>query len=176
MANSPQGWQYPRPPGPVVPGSMARSMRPTAMRQAVSLMYAGAAVGAVVGIVSGLTTHNITFYSLTSSNTTTVHHASSLVSGIIEGSIEGGLWLWMAWKTGAGRNWARVLSSVFFGFMCLQFIGSILFLARSSSTAFAIIILVEWGVGLAAYIQLWRRESGEFFALAKQARLASQWR
>jgi hypothetical protein len=35
------------------------------------------------------------------------------------------------------------------------------------------VILVEWGVGLAALIQLWQRESSEFFAFAKRARLAS---
>jgi hypothetical protein len=48
MANSQQGWQYPQPPaypqGPVVPGSMAQSTRPAAMRRAVSLMYVGAAL------------------------------------------------------------------------------------------------------------------------------------
>jgi hypothetical protein len=138
-------------------------------------MYAGAAIAVVSGIVEGLTTHNVTFYtySSTSPGTTTVHDASSLASGIITGIISGGLWLWMAWKTGAGRNWARVLSSVFFGFMCLQFIGGIASLAGSGDTALAFITtLVEWGVGLAALIQLWQRESGDFFAFAKQAKLA----
>ena len=35
-----------------------------------------------------------------------------------------------------------------------------------------VLTLVEWGVGLAALIYLWKRESSEFFGLAKQARLA----
>jgi hypothetical protein len=175
MTDSPQGWQYSQlptyPQGPVAPGPMAQSTRPTAMRRAVSLMYVGAVVGVVSGIVNSLTTHNVTFYtySSTSPNTATVHNASSLTGGIIVGIIYAGLWLWMAWKTGAGRNWARVLSSVFFGFMCLQFIGGIF--TTHAVLAF-IVTLVEWGVGLAAVIQLWQRESSEFFAFAKHAKLA----
>jgi hypothetical protein len=66
------------------------------------------------------------------------------------------------------------MSSVFFGLVCLQFIGGIASLAGSGDTALAfIVILVEWGVGLAALIQLWQRESSEFFAFAKHAKLAA---
>jgi hypothetical protein len=137
-------------------------------------MYAGAAVGVVYGIVASLTTHNAMLYTYSSSsNTTTVHDASSLAAGIFEGVVLGVLWLWMAWKTGAGRNWARVLSSVFFGFACLQLIGGLASLPGSGGTVLAfIVLLVEWGAGLAALIQLWQRESSEFFAFAKQAKLA----
>jgi hypothetical protein len=80
----------------------------------------------------------------------------------------------MAWKTGAGRDWARVVSSVFFGFASLQLILSIALFARPGHTLPGFIAsLVEWGVGLAALIQLWQRESSEFFAFAKQAKLAN---
>src|SRR5215472_9615927 len=176
MANYPQ---YPQPPmypqGPMPPGPVAQPTRPAAMRRAVSLMYAGAALGVVNAIVGALVAHTITFYTYsgTSPNTTTVHNASSVVSGVIAAIISGGLWLWMAWKTGAGRNWARVLSAVFFGFMCLQLIAGFISLAGSSGNALAFIVtLAEWGVGLAAIIALWARESNEFFAFAKQAKLA----
>jgi hypothetical protein len=178
MTNSPQDWQYPQPPtypqGPVTPGSMAQPAQPTAMRRAVPFMYAGAVVGVVTSIVNSLTTHNVTFYtySSTSPNTATVHSASSLAAGIIAGIIVGGLWLWMAWKTGAGRDWARVLSTVFFGFMSLQLIGGLISLGDSDKPVLAFIFtLAEWGVGLAALIQLWQRESSEFFESAKQAKL-----
>jgi hypothetical protein len=171
MANFPQGPQYPQPPMYPPPGPMAQPTRPTAMQRAVSLMYAGAAVALVTGIVAGLTTHNITFdvYSSTSSNTATVHNANTLVPAIIGGIIDGGLWLWMAWKTGAGRNWARVLSCVFFGFGCLQLIGGLISLAHSGTVLYSILLLIQWGVGLAAIIQLWKRESSGFFAFAKMA-------
>jgi hypothetical protein len=150
-------------------------MLPTSMRRAVSLMYVGAVVAIVKGIADGLTTHNVEIftYSSTSANAATVHYSSSLIAGIFEGIVVGGLWLWMAWKTGAGRNWARVLSSVFFGFACLQLIGGISSLRGSGDTVPAFIaLLIEWGVGLAVIIQLWQRESGEFFAFAKQAKPA----
>jgi hypothetical protein len=179
MANSPSGWQYPQPPGypqgPMAPGSVALPPRPAALRRAVSLMYAGAAVAIATGIVDGLTTHNVTFYvyKSTSPNTATVHDASSLVSGLISGIIAAGLWLWMAWKTGAGRNWARVLSTVFFGFACLQLIGGIAGAAGPDHTVLAFVfLLAEWAVGLTALIAVWKRESSDFFAFAKQARLA----
>lgn len=177
MANYPQGWQHPELPpyrqGPVSPGSTAPTL-PTAMRRGVSVMYAGAAVGVIDGIVDGLTKHSVVFYtySSTSSNTAAVHYSSFLVGGIIQGIICAGLWLWMAWKTGAARNWARVLSSVFFGFLCLQFIGGMASLAGSGDSIPAfIVMLVEWAVGLAALIHLWQRESSEFFASAKYAKV-----
>jgi hypothetical protein len=180
MAYSPQGSQHPQlpgyPQGPVPPDSIARPSWPAAMRRAVSLIYAGSAVGFIDAIVSSLTTHNVMFYTYSSKSpsTATVHHASSLVAGIISGLIAAGLWLWMAWKTGAGRNWARVLSSIFFGLLSLEFIAGLASLSGSGDTLPAfIVVLVEWGVGLAAIIQLWQRESSDFFALARQAKLAA---
>jgi hypothetical protein len=179
MADYQQGWQGPQPPmypqGPVRPGSRVRPARPPAMRRAVSLMYLGAVLGLAGGIVDGLTTKIVTFYSYTStSNTTTVHGTTSLSAGILVGIIVAALWLWMAWKTGSGRGWARVMSSVFFGFACLQLIGRISPLTRSGGTVPSfIVLLVEWGVGLAALSLLWRRESSEFFASARQAKQAA---
>jgi hypothetical protein len=189
MADSPQGEQYPQrpayPQGLARPSSTAQPTRPAAMRRAMFLMYAGAAVG-VVGASAGALTRTTAVYSQTStsisSNTSTVHYTSapvfhsfaSLVEGIITGVILGGLWLWMAWKTGAGRDWARALSSVFFGFACLQFVWSIVCLARPiDAVPLFIFSLAEWGFGLAALIQLWQREFSEFFAFAKQAKLAN---
>jgi hypothetical protein len=135
---------------------MGQPAQPTAMRQAVVLMYVGAAVGFIDGIVGGLVAHDVSFYAYdaTSPGSVAVHNASSLAAGIIGGIITGGLWLWMAWKTGAGRNWARVLSTIFFGIMCLQFLGSIASLGSGGAAIVFLIVLAEWGVGLAALIQL----------------------
>ena len=180
MSDSPQGWQYPPMPayqqGQAAPGAAPRPPRPPAMQRAVRLIYAGAAVALISGIVSGLTTHNITFYttSPSSTSTATVHDSSSLAAGLAEGIITGLLWLWMAWKTGSGRSWARVLSSVFFGFACLGLIGDIVSVATSHAFLAFIVSLVSWGVGLAALLQLWKRESSDFFAYAKQAKQGYQ--
>jgi hypothetical protein len=176
MSDSPQGWQYPQlpsyPQGQGVPGAVARNMRPPAMRRAVQLMYAGAAVALIAGIVDGLTTHNVTFYTYNSAsrNTATVHGSSSLAAGIVEGVLIGLLWLWMSWKTGTGRGWARVLSTVFFCFACLGLIGAVDTVTRDHTYLAFIVTLVSFGVGLGAITQLWQRESSEFFAFAKQAK------
>ena len=111
--------QYPQ-SAPYGPGSLAPPPPPDAIRRATGLILAGAALSVVYGVVDGLTAHSSGFYTYTSTQSgTTVHQANFLVSGIVDGVIQCLLWLWMAWKIKSGRNWARVLSSVFFGFMCL---------------------------------------------------------
>ena len=171
MSDSPPGWPSPQmpsyPPGAAPSGPVPPPARPAAMRQAVILMYAGAAAGLIIDVVNSLVAHDIIF-TFNSTSNGTVHTASSLVAGIISGLIVAGLWLWMAWKTGAGRGWARVLSTIFFGFQCLGLLASF---GYHSGIA-VILTFVEWGIGLAALILLWKRESSEFFASAKQAKLA----
>jgi len=103
-----------------------------------------------------------------------VHQANSLASGIVAGIIQCLLWLWMAWKVKAGRGWARVLSTVFFGIFCLGLLmGLISAVSHSDAIPVLLITLVEWGLGLAAIIALWRPESTQFFAAAQQAKLAT---
>jgi tetratricopeptide (TPR) repeat protein len=114
-------------------------------------MWAGAALAAVYSVVDGLTRHD-------------------LVSGILAGVTAGLLWLWMAWKSNAGRNWARVLSSVFFGAAISGLLGSV---ADRRWTPALLVFLIECGVGLAAVILLWRPESSQFFAAARQPKLTA---
>ena len=174
MANSQEGWQYPQPPmyppGPMVPGSMVQSTRPAAMRRAVSLMYVGAALSLAYSLVEGIIAHSATL----TSSAPAAYNVGFVGGAVVEGLVQVGLWLWMAWKTGTGRGWARVLSTVFFGLLCMQFFVSLAVLAIGKNTgapAVFIVILIEWGVGLAALIQLWQRESSEFFTFAKRAQL-----
>jgi hypothetical protein len=182
MSSFPQGWQYPQPPtgpqGPAAQASILRSARPAAMRRAVNLMYAGAAVGAVSDIAGSLATHRSTFYFAGSASTNgSVEYTGALASGIIGAIIVASLWLWMAWKTGAGRNWARILSSVFFGFECLGLIVGFaaLFLISGGEVVSFIGALAGWGIGLAALILLWQPASSQFFTFAEQLRLAARY-
>lgn len=166
--------QYPQ-PGLSGPGWSAPPALPAAVRRSTNLILAGAALAVVYGVVDGLTSHSTVFYTYTSTPSgTTVHQANSAASGIIGGVIQCLLWLWMAWKTKEGRSWARVLSSVFFGIYCL---GLLLALVAAASHSDAVptflVTLVGWGAGLAALIQLWRPESSQFFAAARQAKLAA---
>ena len=166
--------QYPQ-PAPYGPGSLAPPPLPDATRRATGLMLAGAALSVVYGVVDGLTAHSTEIFAATSTQSgTTVHPVNFLVSGIIIGVIECLLWLWMACKTKSGRNWARVLSSVFFGFMCLGLLSSAVNASSHDNAIPAFLVtLIEWCVGLAAIINLWRPQSSQFFAAARQAKLAT---
>jgi hypothetical protein len=163
--------QYPQPtwsgPGPLTP--------PEAVKRAVVLIFSGAALAIVYGVVNGLTVHNAVFYSYSSTPSgTTVHQANFLATGIVAGIIQCLLWLWMAWKVKAGRGWARVLSTVFFGIFCLGLlVGLIGAVAHAGAIPVFLVALVEWGLGLAAILALWRPESTQFFVAAQQAKLAT---
>ena len=166
--------QYPQ-PAPYGPGPLAPPPPPDAIRRATGLILAGAGLAIVYGVVDGLTAHSSGFYTYTSTQSgTTVHQANFLVSGIISGVIQCLLWLWMGWKTKSGRNWARVLSTVFFGFMSLGLLVAVFAASSHGNAIFALLVtLIEWGVGLAALINLWRPESSQFFAVARQAKFAT---
>jgi hypothetical protein len=88
---------------------------------------------------------------------------STLVAG---GVIGAGLWLWMAWKNKRGRNWARILSTVFFGISCLSVISTV----ADAQLGLKILGLVSWVVGLAAIILLWQPETGQYCRAVQAAR------
>jgi hypothetical protein len=171
---------YPQPPqpqqpGPYAPDPAAAPARPDTMKRALRLMLAGAALSVVNGVVTGLTSHSLALFSFTSSSSgASVHHAPALASGIFGGVIDCGLWLWMTWKAGAGRPWARVLSTVFFGFLCLGLLISLVnVVGHARSIPALLVLLAESGVALAAIVLLYRPASEQFFEASKQARLAA---
>jgi hypothetical protein len=162
MANPMPAWQYPQAPSPYGMGPGAKPALPESMRRAVMLMWAGAGMSVVYCIVTGVMTSDL--FTAQTTNTATYHGA--YVGGqVIEAVIQVGLWLWMLWKLQAGRSWARVLSTVFFAFTCLQFI---LVLALGPAVT-KVLITIYFGVALAALILLYQRESTAFFEAAKMA-------
>jgi len=99
--------------------------------------------------------------------------------GIPATAVACALWVWMGSMALAGRGWARIMSSVFFGVMCLLLIDYIYrFPSPGGVTStgpfigtvplFSALPLVsgalEWLVGLAAIIPVWRRAAGQFYA------------
>jgi hypothetical protein len=99
--------------------------------------------------------------------------------GIPATAVACALWVWMGSMALAGRGWARIMSSVFFGVMCLLLIDYIYrFPSPGGVTStgpfigtvplFSALPLVsgalEWLVGLAAIILVWRRAAGQFYA------------
>lgn len=163
MVNPPL-WQLPDPPaGPVRP--VQSSIRPPAIRRAVPLMYAGAALSVAYALMVEASAHSTTTASASRSS---AYEAGQYAGALLAGLVLGGLWLWMAAKNRAGRRWARILSTVFFGFWCLQLLASLVVVAigkeNSAFVAVFIVILADWIVGLTALILLWKRESSDYFA------------
>src|SRR6516165_8175211 len=101
------------------PGETQLPAIPQSVTRAVQLMYAGA-VASLIGIVIALTTLSSIKSQIISKNpsltTTQVNNAEHVAIGILiaSGLIGAALWLWMAQSCKAGKNWARITSTVLF--------------------------------------------------------------
>jgi len=142
-----------------------RPEAPNSVRNAVRLMYAGAALSAIVVIVTlvsiGSLKANILahypHYTATQRHTAEV---AAVVTSIIGGLIAIGLWLWMAWANGRGRNWARIVAAVFFGINTLDLLASF---ARVHAVGSLIVSVLVWLVGLGAIVFSFNKESAAYF-------------
>jgi hypothetical protein len=151
----PSGWQTPAPSGwqPVPAGP------PQSIQRAVMLMYAGAGLE-VLGLIFDL-----------------IIRRGSTASGIPGAIIGVGLWIWMARANQAGKNWARITSTVFFGIDCLGLllilVGVGVLMHSVSSSAKVVLVasvvagLITWVIGLVTIVLLWGRESSEYYAAMK---------
>ncbi len=151
---------------------------PSSVRNAVRLMYAGAAIEVVNVILLVAIIHSL-FQSFFSQYQgvlgafpqvgpifAAVHwtEASILSTLVVAAAIRIGMWLWMASKNHAGRRWARILSAVLLGIYTPVLIAD---LARGlrlhAVISLGILETAIWLVGVCAVALLWRRESSEFF-------------
>jgi hypothetical protein len=142
-----------------------RRPMPTSVQTAVRLMYAGAALSFIELVVSLVTVGSLKRAILNKYphyTTTQVHSAEvAIVAGVvIEAVIAIGLWLWMARANQAGRSYARITGTVFFGIYTLFLL---LDLRRPSAGVGLVFALLVWLAGLGTVIMLWRRESSEYF-------------
>jgi hypothetical protein len=157
----PTGGQVPEPQRPEPPATVLT---------AVKLMYAGAMVSAISLIVTLLTISSLkSAISKRSPNLTQtqLHTAetAAVAAAVVLGLLGIGLWIWMARANKAGRNWARITATVFFGLDTLGLLASI----RQAETIFSrVISLLIWLIGLGAVLMLWRKESTDYFAAPRQ--------
>jgi hypothetical protein len=152
----PSGWQTPDPSG----GQPVPAAPPQSIQRAVMLMYAGAGLE-VLGLIFDL-----------------IIRRGSTASGIPGAIIGVGLWIWMARANQAGKNWARITSTVFFGIDCLGLLlilvgVGVLMHSVSSSVKIVLVAsvvagLVTWVIGLVTIVLLWGRESSEYYAAMKR--------
>jgi hypothetical protein len=156
----------PYPGGAQTPEPSARPPVPQSITRAVQLMYAGAAAS-LIGIVIALTTLSSIKSQIISRNpsltTTQVNNAEHVAIGILiaSGLIGAALWLWMAQSCKAGKNWARITSTVLFAIETINVLAGAA--AVASGGASRIYSIVVWLIGLGAVIFLWQRSSTEYF-------------
>ena len=155
------------------PGDAAQSGEPSApasapqsVMRAVRVMYVGLAVS-LIGIVVDMTTLSSTRSAILKRNpgytATQLNNAEHLQIGlfIAGGLIGAALWLWMAQSCRAGKSWARVTSTVFFGIDTLSVvIGTAAVQGGGLSRIYGYVV---WAIGLVAIILLWQRSSSDYF-------------
>lgn len=161
----------PAPPPPSSGPPLATAEQPQPIRTAVRLMWAGAAVSLVSLVYSvstlGTLKDDIADGMRDSDSTvsqTAIDAAYGVAIGfaLVVGAMGVLLWLWMAWKNGQGRTWARVVATVLGALNVI----SVLFTALGGNQAglssiFAVINLV---LAVVILILLYRKESSAFYA------------
>jgi hypothetical protein len=157
----------PYPGGSQPPEPYARPAAPQPVIRAAQVMYAGAAASLIGIVINVLNRHAIRTALLNHDKTLTaakLNDAYHVALGalVVAGLIGVGLWIWMALMCKAGRSWARILSSVFFGIDTVYLIAGSAVPGGGSLTTRLYGILI-WAIGLAAIVLLWRPESTAFF-------------
>ena len=156
---SPQ--QYGQPGGPAL-------ATPPPVTRAAQLMYVGAAAS-LIGIVVNLTTVSALKSAilkrspnLSPAQVNSAEHVEIILL-VVAGLIGIVLWLWMAQMNKAGKNWARITSTVFFALDTLGAIGGLAGGALSGGSVNRFYGLVVWVIGVAAILLLWQRSSTQYF-------------
>ncbi|HEU5158465.1 MAG TPA: hypothetical protein VFU43_15830 [Streptosporangiaceae bacterium] len=176
----PQPGPYPQyPGGGGMPAEQPKPPPPDTVQNAFYLMLAGAGLQAL-GIISALAqigairdTIRERVEEQSDGSTLDVDRLVniSIVSIIVVGLLGVALWLWMAYANRAGKNWARITATVFFGISTMSLLSNLAVQSTdstvavgSSGTAFGMVLnVLMWLVGLAAIILLWHRRSGPYF-------------
>ncbi len=164
---------YPTGGGSNIVQQQQQGPRPQSVRTAVILMYVGAGLSTLSLIASLALSSRIknavgtairkakTGKPLTAAQIHSVENVY-LVFAIVVLVVGIGLWLWMAYANGRGKGWARILATVLFG---LDTIFLIFGGTRTSATL--VFTGIEWLVGLAAIVFLWRRDTTAYIAQSR---------
>jgi hypothetical protein len=160
-----QPMYQPYPTSGQMPEQPQRPPAPNSVQTAVKLMYAGAALSFIelildlASISAVKTAIHKRFPNYTAAQLHTAE-VSYIVFAVIASVIAIGLWIWMARANAAGRNYARITGTVFFGLNTLFLLLSV---ARPHVGIGLLLSLLVWLAGLGAVIMLWRKESGPYF-------------
>jgi hypothetical protein len=169
---------YPSAPPSGAGAPAAAVEQPPSVRNAVRLMWVGAAISLISLIVTLATLGSLKSQIRDSVRNNGQHVTQSQLDAAFAGAVAFsvvisliaiGLWLWMAWKNGQGRQWARIVATVLGAlnviFTLLSFVGN-----RAVGLT-RILSVIDLVIAVAILVLLWRKESSAFF----QARSARQY-
>lgn len=152
--------------------------QPPSVRTAVRLMLLGGALSLVSVIISVATLGSlkddireelVKDDPSVSQSTVDAAYGISIGFAVVFGAIGVLLWLWMAWKNGQGRSWARIVATVLGGlnavFTLLSFLTAN---AEPISMVFSGINLV---LAVVILVLLWRKDASAFFAARSRPEL-----
>ncbi len=154
-----------RPPALV---QVVRAVPPATVRRATIFICAGAALAIAAGVSAAIAARH------QAAATVSAPHPSPAFA-VTDGLLMAALWLWMAWKTGTGRNWARIASTVSFGLLsvyCGKFAIDLFNVTtiKAGIAVYLALFFLQWIAGLVALILLWQHPSSEYFAIRAQAK------
>ncbi|WP_278263427.1 hypothetical protein [Nocardia sp. AG03] len=167
-------------PGVPYPGQVGGPLDPTIPRELPSnvqnafyLMLAGAVV-TLLGLVYSFTVMDQTRGEVMDASGGVLRGSDldlvmSVTMGVGVGTslITAGLWVWMAFACRAGKNWARITGTTFFGINLATFLFGILAGALTGSLTLAHLFGgVGIAIGLATVILLWTGPAKPYFAPA----------
>jgi uncharacterized membrane protein len=152
---------------------------PASVRNAVRLMYLGAAVS-LTEVIVDLATYRSTRSAMWSALKTGIRKsggvlptASQFTSGFaatlalvsVLGLISAGLWIFVARGSRNGTDWARATGSVLFGLdtVALLIGPPDMGIRGPEATVSRIFVGIVWLIGLGAVVFLWRKDSSAFF-------------
>ena len=155
-------------PRPYQPGRASLAL-PGSMRNAIGLMYAGAAyalvyaVGVIIVAAAIISKHPYAAAARADSGRTTVGGVVALT--ILLSLVEIALWLGLARACRNGKSWARVTGTVLFGLHTLGFLG-VLVNSHPGLGLAKLLTTVSWLIACGAVVFLWQRPSSAFFRAA----------
>ncbi|WP_181309793.1 hypothetical protein [Nocardioides campestrisoli] len=178
MSDYPQYPSYPNDPQQPYGGGAPAPVRPSSIDNAVKLMYVGAGLS-LLSLVLGLITLGGLKDDITESmrdadpnvsqSTIDVAYTTSLAMIFVIGLLGVLLWVWMAWKNGQGRSWARVVATVL---GVLNVLITLLSLGQPGSTAVSTIFnLLTVALAVVILVLLWKRESTQYYEAVTRSRM-----
>ena len=161
---------YPTGPGGQPPQRPAAPEQPSSIALAVKLMFVGAglsvlsllySVTTLGGLKDDIRTELAKNDTNVSQSTIDAAYAVTITIAVVFGLIGALLWVWMAWKNGQGRSWARVVATIL---GVLNVVGLLFTAVGSTSETISVILSVISSVlAVVILVLLWKKDSTEFY-------------